>query len=232
MSLCLCPGAIECGELSAHRLEERVNLGVYRWADEIQDAGDDDAGRQMSGWLFGTSNGADALNELEFEHTAQRDACAEKRACRDKVDDVSARLKRREDSSTSSSVRAVTKTHAEKRRVILISLAIGLGIPLLQISLPETYETPLAVALFHLPPSPSAPFPLSNVVRPLSLFPLYTPLTHLSFFVVLSIKSFYNSRSQFRLLLSAFAHANLNLNRYLRLMALASADLLLTVPIT
>jgi hypothetical protein len=61
-------------------------------------------------------------------------------------------------------------------------------------------------------------------VCPLSLFPVYTPLTHLSFFVVLSIKSFYNSRSQFRLLLSGSAHANLNLNRYIRLMAFASTD--------
>jgi hypothetical protein len=42
----------------------------------------------------------------------------------------------------------------------------------------ETYETPVAVILFHLPMAPSPP---SNVVRPLSLFPLYTPLTHLSF---------------------------------------------------
>ncbi|KAJ7874142.1 hypothetical protein B0H13DRAFT_1633194 [Mycena leptocephala] len=73
------------------------------------------------------------------------------------------------------------------------------------------------MVLFHLPPSPLAPSPPSNVVRPLSLFPLYTPLTHLSFFVVLSIKSFYHYRSQFCLLLSASVHANFSLNRYIRL---------------
>ncbi|KAJ7882700.1 pheromone A receptor-domain-containing protein [Mycena leptocephala] len=76
----------------------------------------------------------------------------------------------------------------------------------------ETYETLVAVILFHLPPSSSAPSPLSNVV-------------------LLGIKSFYNSRAQFRLLLSAAAHANLNLNRYIRLMALASTDLLLAIPL-
>ncbi|KAJ7840617.1 GPCR fungal pheromone mating factor, partial [Mycena leptocephala] len=70
----------------------------------------------------------------------------------------------------------------------------------------ETYETPLAVVLFHLSPIPTGA--VSTI-----------------------IKSFYNSRSQFRLLLSASAHANLNLNRYLHLMALASTDLLFTVPL-
>ncbi|KAJ7840631.1 pheromone A receptor-domain-containing protein [Mycena leptocephala] len=75
----------------------------------------------------------------------------------------------------------------------------------------ETYETPSPSLSSTSTPSSSAPSPPSNVV-------------------LLSIKSFYNSRSQFRLLLSASAHANLNLNRYIRLMALVSTDLLLTVP--
>ncbi|KAJ7842324.1 pheromone A receptor-domain-containing protein [Mycena leptocephala] len=111
-----------------------------------------------------------------------------------------------------------SKTRAVERCAILIDLATGLGIPPLQIPLQyivpghrhnifddigclgETYETPLAVVLFHLPPSSSAP-----------------------------IKSFYNSRAQFRLLLSAPASANLA-NRYLRLIAPASTGPLLTVP--
>jgi pheromone a factor receptor len=37
-----------------------------------------------------------------------------------------------------ASVRTVTKTRAEKRRAILIDLAIGLGIPILQIPLRES----------------------------------------------------------------------------------------------
>ncbi|KAJ7930459.1 pheromone A receptor-domain-containing protein [Mycena leptocephala] len=124
-----------------------------------------------------------------------------------------------------ASVRTVTKTRAEKRRAILIDLAIGLGIPLLQIPLQyivqghrynifedigclgETYETPVAVVLFHLPPI------LIGAVS--------------AVYCILSIRSFYHSRSQFKELLSA--NKNLNLNRYVRLMALASTDLLLTM---
>ncbi|KAJ7883812.1 pheromone A receptor-domain-containing protein [Mycena leptocephala] len=105
-----------------------------------------------------------------------------------------------------ASVRTVTKTRAEKRRAIHIDLAIGLGIPLLRIPLHyiveghrynifedisclgETYEIPLAVVLFHLPPI------LIDAV---------------SAVYCVSIKSFYHSRAQFRLLLSASASANL-----------------------
>ncbi|KAJ7857992.1 hypothetical protein B0H13DRAFT_2574004 [Mycena leptocephala] len=94
-------------------------------------------------------------------------------------------------------MRTVSKTRAEKRRAILIDLAIGLGIPLLQIPLQyivpghchnifedigclgETYEIPVTMVLFHLPPSPSAPSPPSNVhqiLLPLSLPILPPPL--------------------------------------------------------
>ncbi|KAJ7883809.1 pheromone A receptor-domain-containing protein [Mycena leptocephala] len=120
-----------------------------------------------------------------------------------------------------ASVRTVTKTRAE--RGILIDLTIGLGIPLLQIPLQyivqghrynifedigclgETYETPLPS------PSSTSPHPHRRRLRRL-----------------LCIKTFYHYRSQFRLLVSASGHANLSLNRYIRLMALASTNLLLT----
>ncbi|KAJ6600325.1 pheromone B alpha 1 receptor [Mycena vulgaris] len=126
-----------------------------------------------------------------------------------------------------ASVRSVTKTRAEKRRAIMIDLAIGLGLPLLQIPLQyivqghrynifqdvgclgETFETPVAIVLFHMPPI---------LVGCIS-----------AVYCVLSIKSFYASRSQFKELLSS--NNNLNLNRYVRLMCLASTDLLLTIPL-
>ncbi|KAJ6589756.1 pheromone A receptor-domain-containing protein [Mycena capillaripes] len=126
-----------------------------------------------------------------------------------------------------ASVRSVTKTRSEKRKAILIDLAIGLGLPLLQIPLQyivqghrynifedigclgETYETPVAIVLFHLPPI------LVGCVS--------------AAYCVLSIKSFYRSRTQFKKLLSN--NNNLNLNRYIRLMCLASTDLLFTIPL-
>ncbi|KAJ7749701.1 pheromone B alpha 1 receptor, partial [Mycena metata] len=126
-----------------------------------------------------------------------------------------------------ASVRTVTKTAAEKRRAILIDLAIGLGLPLLQIPLQyivqghryniyedigclgETFETPVAIVLFHLPPI---------LVGCIS-----------AVYCVLSIKAFYQSRAQFKELLTS--NKNLNLNRYIRLMCLASTDLMFTIPL-
>ncbi|KAJ7643171.1 pheromone B alpha 1 receptor [Mycena polygramma] len=127
-----------------------------------------------------------------------------------------------------ASVRSVRKSKAEKRKAIIIDLAIGLGLPLLQIPLQyivqghrynifedigclgETFETPVALVLFHLPPI------LVGLVS--------------AFYCVLSIRSFYRSRAQFKELLSS--NNNLNLNRYVRLMALASTDLLFTIPLS
>ncbi|KAJ7455562.1 pheromone A receptor-domain-containing protein [Mycena latifolia] len=127
-----------------------------------------------------------------------------------------------------ASVRSVTKTRAEKHRAIMIDLAIGLGLPILQIPLQyivqghrynifedigclgETYETPVAIVLFHLPPI------LVGLVS--------------AVYCVLSIKAFYHSRAQFKEFLSS--NNNLNVNRYVRLMCLASTDLFLTIPIS
>ncbi|KAJ7859226.1 pheromone A receptor-domain-containing protein [Mycena leptocephala] len=123
-----------------------------------------------------------------------------------------------------ASVRTVTKT-----RAILIDLAIGLGIPILQFlcvqyiverhrynifedigCLGETYETALAVVLFHLPPI---------------LIDAFSAC-----YCILSILSFYRSRAQFKELLCV--NKNLNLNRYVLLMVSASTDLLLTTPLS
>ncbi|KAJ7153329.1 pheromone B alpha 1 receptor [Mycena filopes] len=127
-----------------------------------------------------------------------------------------------------ASVRIVTPTRADKRRAIAIDLAIGLGLPILQIPLQyivqghrynifqdigclgETFETPVAVALFHLPPI------LVSCVS--------------AVYSALSTRSFYHSRAQLKELLSESDTPNLNLNRYVRLMLLASTNLLLSVP--
>jgi pheromone a factor receptor len=47
----------------------------------------------------------------------------------------------------------------------------------------------------------------------------------------LSIKAFYHSRAQFKELLMSSNNNNLNLNRYVRLMCLASTDVLCSVPL-
>ncbi|KAJ6457135.1 pheromone B alpha 1 receptor, partial [Mycena vitilis] len=127
-----------------------------------------------------------------------------------------------------ASVRSVRKSKSEKRKAIMIDLAIGLGLPLLQIPLQyvvqghrynifedigclgETFETPVAVVLFHLPPI------LVGCVS--------------AIYCILSIRSFYRSRVQLKELLSS--NNNLNLNRYVRLMCLASTDLLFTIPLS
>ncbi|KAJ7904113.1 pheromone A receptor-domain-containing protein [Mycena leptocephala] len=125
-----------------------------------------------------------------------------------------------------ASVCTVTKTCAEKRRAILIDLAIGLGIPLLQIPLQypvqvhrydifedigclgETYETAPAVVLFHLPPilidAVSDVYCASNLST--------TPAPN-----------FASS--------SPPPRTPTSINRYIRLMALAFTGLLLTVPL-
>src|ERR1700761_7434691 len=75
---------------------------------------------------------------------------------------------------------------------------------------PETYETWVAVLLYHLPPT---------IIGSIS-----------AVYCICSIRSFYRSRTQFKALLSS--NNNLSVNRYIRLMCLAATDLLCTVPIS
>ncbi|KAJ7828607.1 hypothetical protein B0H13DRAFT_2680090 [Mycena leptocephala] len=101
-----------------------------------------------------------------------------------------------------ASVRTITKTRAEKRRAILIDLAIALGIPQIPLRhcynifeiigcLSETYETPSPSSSSTSLPSSSAPSPSSNVHQILLQLPLPIPAP-------------------------AFASTILNLNRYIR----------------
>ncbi|GLB44322.1 putative pheromone receptor [Lyophyllum shimeji] len=126
-----------------------------------------------------------------------------------------------------ASVRSVTTTKAEKRRAIMVDLAIGLGIPILVMILqyipqghrfnifedlgcvPSTYVTPVAIALVYVPPV---------IVGCVS-----------AVYCVLSIRAFLKSRRQFKQLLSG--SKNLSTGRYTRLMMLAGIDTALTVPL-
>ncbi|KAF9468427.1 pheromone receptor [Collybia nuda] len=126
-----------------------------------------------------------------------------------------------------ASVRSVTITHAEKRRGIMVDLAIGLGIPIMEMILqyipqghrfnifgevgcfPFTYNTPVAVVIVMVPPI---------VIGLIS-----------AVYSILAIRAFNKSRSQFKELMSS--NKNLNTNRYIRLMCLAGIETLLTVPL-
>lgn len=126
-----------------------------------------------------------------------------------------------------ASVQAVTITRAEKRRAVTVDLAIGLGIPLLEMILhvivqghrfnlfeeigpyPDTFNTPPAYVLVFA-------------------WPLAIGLVS-AVYCVLTIRAFARRRSQFKQLLSA--NKNLNSSRYFRLMALAGVELLFTIPL-
>lgn len=126
-----------------------------------------------------------------------------------------------------ASLKSTSLTRSEKRRGIMIDLAIGLGLPLLELPLayvnqghrfdiyeqvgcmPDTYGTPMALMLMWIWPI---------VIGLVSAFYCYR-----------SIRIFNKRRSEFNDLLSA--NSNLNSNRYFRLMFLAGLDLCTTIPI-
>ncbi|KAL0952910.1 hypothetical protein HGRIS_007125 [Hohenbuehelia grisea] len=124
-------------------------------------------------------------------------------------------------------VQSVTITKAEKRRAIMVDLAIGLGLPVLGMILqyipqghrfnifedvgcfPFTYNTPVAYPLVYC-------------------WPVAIGLVS-GYYCIRSILAFNKRRTQFKELLSA--NSNLNSSRYFRLMGLAAIEVLLTVPI-
>ncbi|KAG1751799.1 pheromone A receptor-domain-containing protein [Suillus lakei] len=119
-------------------------------------------------------------------------------------------------------------TKAHRRRTVVVDLAIALGIPILQMALqfiveghrfnifeeigcyPYTYNTLIA-------------YPLSN------LWPLVIGLIS-AVYCVLTLHAFMKRRAQFSAFLSS--NASLSVNRYFRLMALATLELLCTTPIS
>ncbi|KAF4623145.1 hypothetical protein D9613_002291 [Agrocybe pediades] len=126
-----------------------------------------------------------------------------------------------------SSVRSVTITKAEKRRDVMVDLAIGLGIPLLEMilhyipqghrynifedigCLPSTYNTWVAYVLVYC-----VPIAIGCVS---------------AVYAIMSIINFNKSRVQFNELLSSYN--NLTSSRYVRLMCLAGVEVLCTIPL-
>lgn len=125
-----------------------------------------------------------------------------------------------------ASVKSVTITKAEKRRAIAVDLAIGLGIPFLQMILqyvvqghrfnifedigcwPATYDTPVAYPLVYV-------------------WPVAIGMVS-ACYCLLTIRALALRRSEFNQLLSG--NNNLNSSRYFRLMGLAGIEMLLGIP--
>jgi pheromone a factor receptor len=126
-----------------------------------------------------------------------------------------------------ASVKTVTVSKAEKRRDIMVDLAIGLGIPLLEMILQYIVQG-------HR----------FNIFEDIGCFPMTwntTPAYPLVFcwpvaigvvsavYCSLTIRSLAKRRSEFQAMLSA--SGNIPSSRYFRLMGLAGTELLLTVPL-
>lgn len=126
-----------------------------------------------------------------------------------------------------STVRSVTVTKAEKRRAVMVDIAIGVGLPVMQMILqyipqghrfdiwedigcfPFTYNTYVALIFVSVPPI------LIGLVS--------------GVYGVLSIRSFLKLRSQFKEVLTA--NSNLSTSRYFRLMLLSGIEVICTVPL-
>ncbi|KIM26532.1 hypothetical protein M408DRAFT_330503 [Serendipita vermifera MAFF 305830] len=129
---------------------------------------------------------------------------------------------------TVSRVRSVSENPATRRRALIIDLLIGLGIPILVMVLhyivqghrydiledvgcwPTVYSSVVAVPLVYM-------------------WPLIVSLISIPF-CVLSYISFYRRRADFQRYL-ATNETGLNVDRYLRLMALASVELVVVLPL-
>ncbi|KAE9390538.1 pheromone receptor [Gymnopus androsaceus JB14] len=123
---------------------------------------------------------------------------------------------------------AVTATEADKRRAVMVDLAIGIGIPVLEMVLQYidqghrfdifedigcyffTYNTWVAYVLV-------ATWPLA--IGCIS-----------ATYSILTIRAFMKRRSQFKEIL--FANSKLNFNLYFRLMCLAGTEIVFTVPLS
>ncbi|KIK94946.1 hypothetical protein PAXRUDRAFT_141805 [Paxillus rubicundulus Ve08.2h10] len=126
-----------------------------------------------------------------------------------------------------ASVSSVTKTRAQKRRDVMVDLAIGLGLPLIEMCLhyivqghrfnifqevgcyPFTWNTPPAYALVFC-------------------WPIAIGLVS-AYYCVRTIRELSIRRAQFKELLSA--NKNLSSSRYFRLMGLAGVEVICTVPL-
>ncbi|KAK7030188.1 STE3-like pheromone receptor [Favolaschia claudopus] len=121
----------------------------------------------------------------------------------------------------------VSTSKAEKRRAVLVDLAIGLGIPFLQMPLQFIVQGHRYNIIENVGCYPTT----YNVVPAYPLSYLWPNLINLTSacYALLTLRAFLHRRAQFAQFLSP--NTGLTPTRYFRLMALASLELLLNMPI-
>ncbi|OBZ74837.1 Pheromone B alpha 3 receptor [Grifola frondosa] len=126
-----------------------------------------------------------------------------------------------------ATVSSVSISRSDKRRAVLVDCAIGLGIPALAVILYWFYQGHRFDILEGIGCIPAIP----NTILSYFLYEAWPiPIGLVSaFYCISTIRAFLKRRKQFNELMAS--NSNLTFNRYLRLMALASADMLFTVPL-
>ncbi|KAJ7034228.1 pheromone A receptor-domain-containing protein [Mycena alexandri] len=127
-----------------------------------------------------------------------------------------------------ASCQTVSISRAQKQRGVLVDLAIGLGIPFVQMPLQYVVQGHRYDILENVGCYPTT----YNVVPAYPLSYLWPNIINLvsAVYCILTLRAFLHRRAQFAQFLSASA-PTLTPNRYFRLMALASLELLLNFPI-
>ncbi|KAF9040044.1 pheromone A receptor-domain-containing protein [Panaeolus papilionaceus] len=123
---------------------------------------------------------------------------------------------------------SVSLGHTEKRRAVVIDLAIGLGIPFLQMPLQfivqgHRYDIFEQIGCYPTTVNTPAAYPLSflwpNIISLIS-----------AVYCILTLRAFMIRRAQFAQFLSR--NASLTVNRYFRLMALATVEIFFAIPVS
>ncbi|KAF9025629.1 STE3-like pheromone receptor [Hymenopellis radicata] len=124
-------------------------------------------------------------------------------------------------------LKTVSVTRRDKRRAVLIDLGIAIGIPILVLVL----HTIVHPHRFNIVEDIGCQPVTYNTLPAFFLYYMWPPLLGCVSFVYsgLTLRSFFMRRAQFTSILSTTAA--MNLNRYLRLMVLALADMCCTVPL-
>ncbi|KAF8963268.1 pheromone A receptor-domain-containing protein [Flammula alnicola] len=127
-----------------------------------------------------------------------------------------------------ASCQTATISIAQKKRAVMIDLAIGLGIPAIQMALQfvvqgHRYDIFEDIGCYPTTVNTPPAYPLSFV------WPTVIGLVS-AVYCILTLRAFMQRRAEFSQFLSS--NTSLSVNRYFRLMALATVELLFNVPLS